>query len=517
VREQHARFQAILDNAPALIYAKDLEGRFMFVNRQFESLRRLDAEEAVGKTNYDLLPTEVADALSAHDREALEQGGPVEFEEIIPSKAGLRTFLSVKFPLRDTAGASYAVCGISTEITERRRIEAELARKEDVERANKAKTDFLSRVSHELRTPLNAILGFAQLLEMDELQSRQHESVDQILKAGRHLLELINEVLEISRIEAGNLAISLEPVQVEATIAEVLELVRPLAAKREVRLEGPRSEAGEHFVEADQQRLKQVLLNLLANAVKYNREGGSVTVSLEQGPLDRLRLLISDTGQGIAEQKLEELFRPFERLGAERTSIEGTGLGLALSKLLVEAMGGTLGVESELEVGTTFSVELALAETPFEALERADFEGPAVGTEEEAGGVHTVLHVEDNVSNFKLVEQILSSGPGIKLLAATEGDLGLELAREHHPDLVLLDLHLPGMSGEEILRRLKNDPDTQEIPVVVVSADATRSRIERLLDSGAHAYLTKPLDVRRFLAIVDEVLRPSKVQRVAGR
>jgi signal transduction histidine kinase/ActR/RegA family two-component response regulator len=390
-----------------------------------------------------------------------------------------------------------------------RRLEAGRARELDrleLERANKAKTDFLSRVSHELRTPLNAILGFGQLLEGEDLSPKQHQSVDQILKGGRHLLELINEVLEISRIEAGNLAISLEPVHVEAAIAEVLELVRAVADKHNVSLEGP-PEGGEHFVEADKQRLKQVLLNLLSNAVKYNREGGAVTVSVQQMPLSgRLGVLVSDTGQGIPEDRLADLFRPFERLGAEGTSIEGTGLGLALSKALVEAMGGILGVESSVVEGTTFSVELALVQARVDPLHRADTRGPAFTANGAGEEARTVLHIEDNLSNFQLVEQILANRPGVELLGANEGHLGLELAMQHHPDLILLDLHLPGMPGEEILKRLKSDPDTDDIPVIVLSADATESRMERLHDAGADAYLRKPLDVRRFLAVVDEVL-----------
>jgi signal transduction histidine kinase/CheY-like chemotaxis protein len=386
-----------------------------------------------------------------------------------------------------------------------RRVRAELAQKEKIEQASQAKSEFLSRVSHELRTPLNAILGFGQVLEDEELGSEQRDSVRQILKGGRHLLELINEVLDLSRIEAGNMSISLEPVDVRRTLTSILDLVRPLATQLDISLDSRLDGAGDRYAEADEQRLKQVLLNLLSNAIKYNRQGGSITVRLEEAPADQLRIHVSDTGRGMSEEQLAKLFSPFERLGAERSSIEGTGLGLTLSRGLVDAMGGTLGVKSEVGVGTTFVVELALAASPLRNSEETEClrDVPSAGG---ARGKRTVLHVEDNLSNFKLVERVLAGVTDLELLAATEGNLGLELARQHHPDLILLDLHLPGISGEEVLQRLRSDPKTEDIPVLVVSADATAARIKRLLESGASGYLTKPLDVKYFLEVVDTTL-----------
>jgi len=381
------------------------------------------------------------------------------------------------------------------EIAERRRAE------EEADRANRAKSDFLSRMSHELRTPLNGILGFGQLLEMESLPADQEESVAHILKAGRHLLGLINEVLDISRIEAGHLQLSVEPVPVGETLRAAIDLVRPLAAQRDIEL-GDKVAGDYRHVLADRQRLQQVLLNLLSNAVKYNRTRGAVAVSCEERPGGRLRILVMDTGHGISPDKLERLFTPFDRLGAEGTGIEGTGLGLALSKHLVEVMGGTLDVTSQVGVGSTFAVELPLTADPVDVL-KLPGASPTVQAERQEGRM-VVLYIEDNVANLRLVEQVLSRRPQTTLLPAMQGQLGLELAREHRPDLILLDLHLPDVPGDEVLQRLLEDPRTRGIPVVILSADATPGHVERLLAAGAEAYLTKPLDVRQLLALVDQ-------------
>ncbi len=375
--------------------------------------------------------------------------------------------------------------------------------KQEADRANQAKSEFLSRMSHELRTPLNAILGFAQVLEMEPLEAAQRESVGYILKAGQHLLALIDEVLDIARIEAGRLRLSLEPVSVKTILDEARSLIRPLAEERKVQLQVEPPESGDLYILADRQRLKQVLLNLLSNAVKYNREGGAVTLSCEEAPGNRLRFRVSDTGPGIPPEGMERLFTPFERLGAEGSSIEGTGLGLSLSKALAEAMGGAMGVESEVGRGSTFWVELAQAESPEASVVQAAQsapEGPALRKSA------AVLYVEDNLSNVRLVEHVLARRPQVRLLTAMQGRLGLDLAREHRPGLILLDLQLPDIPGDEVLRRLREDPRTRGVPVVVLSADASPGQVRRLLDAGARAYLTKPMDVRELLRIVDETL-----------
>jgi signal transduction histidine kinase len=298
--------------------------------------------------------------LEEHDREVIERGHQIEFEETVPLKDGIHIYLTVKFPLRDAVGAIYAVCAISTDVTELKRAQQELDQREALELSNRATSAFLSRVSHELRTPLNAILGFGQVLEVDALNERQRNSVEQIMKGGRHLLGLVNDLLEISRIESGELKVSLGVIDLVRAVDDIVRLVEPLAAERAVSIVH-RADPEPQPVLADEQRVRQVLLNLLSNAIKYNRDGGEVEVHVAAAREGRVAVRITDTGEGIAEEDLERLFSPFDRLGAEQTAVEGTGLGLALSKLMVEAMDGRLDVRSEPGVGSTFSIELPVA------------------------------------------------------------------------------------------------------------------------------------------------------------
>ena len=381
---------------------------------------------------------------------------------------------------------------LQQQIAERRRAEAE------ADRANRAKSDFLSRMSHELRTPLNGIIGFAQLLELDAKNPDERESVEHILKGGRHLLTLINEVLDIARIEAGKLSISLEPVSVRDVVCSALDLVRPQAALRGVRL--PATMTSDRYVTADRQRLQQVLLNLLSNAVKYNRDQGDVAVSCEQSPGGRVRLTVSDTGAGIAPGMLDRLFTPFDRLGAEQTGIDGTGLGLVLSKRLVEAMGGLIQVASGAD-GTAFTIELEASEKPAGVVVSAD----AAIDPRTSQAQGTILYIEDNVANLRLLERIVRRRPAITLLSAMQGSQGLELAQAHRPDVIILDLHLPDLPGEDVLARLRDDARTRAVPVVILSADVTPGQVTRLLAQGARAYLTKPLDLNELLSLLDEI------------
>ncbi len=376
------------------------------------------------------------------------------------------------------------------------------------EAANRAKNDFLSRMSHELRTPLNAILGFDQLLGMGALREDQKECVEQIARGGKHLLGLINEVLDVSRIETGRMELSPEPVRVGDAFREAVALVHPLAARSGVRFEVDLDRADGYHVRADVQKLKQVLLNLLTNAVKYNRAGGEVRLTCTESAPGRVKLTVADTGPGIAPEMMPRLFVPFDRLGAERTGVEGVGLGLTLSKGLVELLGGTLTATSVLGTGSRFEVELARAEPRHEGGEEIRRELPK--SLDSPVLDRTVLYIEDNHDNVRLVHGILTHRPGVHLLTATLGAQGAELARKHKPDMVLLDLHLPDCDGEQVLRRLKHNPITRAIPVVALSADATPRQIERLLAAGAQEYLTKPIDVPRFLQVVDDLLSLGK-------
>jgi PAS domain S-box-containing protein len=500
------------DSSLDLLATADFNGYFKELNPAWES--------TLGYTRNELLSRPFIEFVHPDDRaqtqaEAAKLTAPgaatINFKNRYRTKDGSYRWLEWNARSVPDEGLIYAIARDNTAQVQAEEVAREA--KEVAERANRAKSEFLSRMSHELRTPLNAVLGFGQLLEADDLSRGQRESVAQIMKGGRHLLELINEVLDISRIEAGNMTMSLEPVHVGLTLGEVLDLVNPLAAARDISLERPLPEASDRHLLADKQRLKQVLLNLLSNAIKYNRDGGSVKVSLEpvgnRSCPSELLILVTDTGRGISEEQQSKLFSPFERLGAEQSSIEGTGLGLTLSRLLVEEMGGTLAVESEPWVGSTFLIKLPLTSAPLDSIQQPAAISPDASSDRSPLPKRTILYVEDNFDNFKLVERILAGRPELELLTAMNGNLAVELAQQHRPDLVLLDLHLPGIPGEDVLKRLKGDPSTHHIPVVVVSADATERRIKSLLAGGARDYLTKPLDVSRFLAVVEDSLSES--------
>jgi CheY-like chemotaxis protein len=357
-------------------------------------------------------------------------------------------------------------------------------------------------MSHELRTPLNAVVGFAQVLEFDQLTEEQHESVAQILKGGRHLLDLINEILDISRIETGQLNLSPEPVWVADLLRESVDLIAPLARQRALSVIPPSPQSCDCHVFADRQRLKQVMLNLLSNAVKYNRTGGTIELTCTQQPNHRTRISVTDTGHGISPQQQSKLFVPFERLDANQSDVEGTGIGLALARRLAEAMSGVLEVESTVGQGSTFSVELPAAEGQIQRYERLSPTTLGGAPDTESSSRHTILYIEDNVSNLKLIERVLARHTNVELIAAMQGRIGIDLARQHRPDLVLLDLHLPDLSGDEVLQQLRDDPATTTIPVIMVSADATPRQVQRLLSGGAAAYLTKPIDVKELLRVV---------------
>lgn len=440
--------------------------------------------------------------------------------QIVAGDAELR-WIEVQGKAEATAdGAVLKMIGTVLDVTERKNAEGALAalnadlerqvqeRTAEAERANEAKSEFLSRMSHELRTPLNAMLGFAQLLGMDDLNADQAASVEHIMSGGHHLLGLINEVLDLACIESGHLAISLEPVALSAVLDDALALVRPQAAATSVSLPTHVPAGADVHVVADQQRLRQIILNLLSNAVKYNSEAGTVSLSCERREDGRLRLGFTDTGAGVAAEDVERIFSPFQRLGAAATAIEGTGLGLAVSKRLADAMGAEIGLSSVPGQGSTFWVDLTVADsqaTPSEmpVLERWELRPGAKPA--------TVLYIEDNPSNLQLVAALLNRRPHVRLLTANSGHMGLEAAREGSPDLVLLDLDLPDISGAEVLSRLRSNVPTEMIPVVVVSADATESQVRRLLAAGATAYLTKPLDVDLFFTVVDEALQATPV------
>jgi signal transduction histidine kinase/CheY-like chemotaxis protein len=370
-------------------------------------------------------------------------------------------------------------------------------------RATQAKNTFLSSTSHELRTPLNSILGFAQLLQMSELSEEDNDGVERILGAGRHLLALINELIDIARIESGDLSLSLEPVLVRPLIEETGQLMAPLAAERSIRIIQHCAHPA-LAVQADRQRLSQVLVNLISNAVKYNHQGGTITISCQEQGTGQAAIVVFDTGPGISPENIERIFVPFERLGAEQTAVEGTGIGLPLARALTDAMHGQLTASSVPGQGATFTLSLPrapdLAHVPAPGLAPAAM---AAGPHLPAGASVSVLYIEDNPANVEVVSRFLHSKPNTTLRSETSGRAGIECAVRDMPDIILLDLHLPDMHGDQVLRELKAQPATAAIPVVVLSADASHGVVHRLLTGGALAYLTKPIELAQLGKMLD--------------
>ena len=514
--EQQTRIlKSILDSMGDGVVVADKEGTFLMANPAAKQI--LGSHAFAGDMNrwaehYGLF---LPDMVSRYPTDQLAfvraiHGESVDGAEVYirPAGASEGTWASITArPLRQEDGAIRGGIMVLRDITAaKHNADALEFAKREAETANQAKSEFLSRMSHELRTPLNAILGFAQLLELSDLDERGRDNVEHILKGGYHLLDLINEVLDLARIETGRLSLSPEPVCMREALRDALDLVRPLALEQNIHISPEVAIRCDRHVHADRQRLKQVLLNLLSNAIKFNRNGGSIVLACEETSENKLRIEITDSGCGISPEGLKKIFTPFERLAADRTEVGGTGLGLALSKRLVEAMGGTIGVESAVGLGSKFFIELTLLEDPAKWLE----DNPAVlemAHENSESRRGTILYIEDNASNLRLVEQIVAHSSGVQLITAMQGQLGLDLARMHAPDWILLDLHLPDLPGEEVLRRLRQDPRTKEIPVTVLSADATRGQISRLLTAGARDYLTKPVDVRQLLQLLDQTLK----------
>lgn len=420
--------------------------------------------------------------------------------------------------LRDDHADLIGYLLIGTDNSVRKRVEQQLNEAvAAAEKANRAKTDFISSMSHELRTPLNAILGFAQLVESGtpEPTVTQKRGIDQILKAGWYLLDLINEILDLALIESGTMSLSGEPVSLAEVLLECRAMVEDQARQRGIgmtfaRLEAPR------FVKADRTRLKQVLINLLFNAIKYNQSGGHVTVVCTLSAQERVRISVRDTGPGLTTEQLGQLFQPFNRLGQESGGEEGTGIGLVVTKRLMELMGGLIGVESTPGVGSVFWVEMPLTAAPQSlasdalALDQPRTEAPLGAPQ------HTVLYVEDNPANLELVELIVARRPDLRLLGAADASVGIEFARVYQPALILMDINLPGISGIEAMEILRADPSTAHIPILALSANAVPHDIERGMAAGFFNYITKPIKVNQFMAALDQALAFAQTHRSAG-
>jgi|GEM_PF-589139 len=519
------RYRILVEHAPEAIVVFDAEsGRFVDANDNALRLFGMTREQMLRATPADLSPPLQPDgqASSVLGMERINEalnGVTSTFDWVHRNAAGEDIPCEMRL-VRLPAAEGRLVRGSITDISARKQAELELKRLNDelearvlqrtlelsvamaeAERANMAKSEFLSRMSHELRTPLNAILGFGQLLELEKLPDDQGDNVHEVLHAGRHLLELINEVLDLARIESGKFTISLEPLALQAMIEDCLALIRPQAEARGIEIDAAGNDC-RWQVRADRTRLKQVLLNLLSNAIKYNSSRGRLSVTcVAQG--DHVQIRVSDTGAGLTPEQLARLFKPFERLDADSTGIEGTGIGLALSKRLVEMMDGEIGVESTPGIGSTFWLSLAMAAG---ALETVAPERPIAAVPVARQGQFDVLCIEDNPANLRLIERILSSRPDIRLLSAGAPGQGLELARAHRPALILLDINLPDMDGYAVMACLRESPLTRDIPVIAISANAMPQDLELGKAAGFTDYLTKPLDIGRFLSVVESTL-----------
>ncbi|MCG5526232.1 response regulator [Ectothiorhodospira haloalkaliphila] len=441
-----------------------------------------------------------------HERKAMEGHDQNLVHRIVRPDGDVRHVNQLKTLQTNAAGKPIRLIGTVQDVTERMKFEAALvAAREEAERANQAKSEFLSNMSHELRTPMNAILGFGQILEYDaSLAEGQRDDVLQILKAGRHLMTLIDEVLDLAKIDSGRIELSLETVEIDCVVEECLSLVSSLAEERSIQLD---HQGGQGLlVQADRTRLKQALLNLLSNAIKYNRMEGCVTVYVQVTEYDRVRVRVTDTGHGIPSERLSELFEPFNRLGAETTGIDGTGIGLTLTRRIIELMGGTVDVETEVGVGSTFWIELTRAALLDSGREPEISMPTAVGRDADVETPLNVLYIEDNPSNIKLMERLLSRVARVQLMTAHTPELGLELARSRRPELILLDINLPGMDGYGVLEALCADAGLKDTPVIAITARAMVRDIERGRTAGFFEYLTKPLDAEQFLGVVRRCL-----------
>ena len=507
LRESEERFRHLVGQAGDAFFVCDLDGHIIDVNQAACESLGYRREELLGLPAGSVdLTFDPAQVLSRW--RGWKAGHAESFQTLHRRKDGTTFPVEARVSVIHTDGRRY-VLALVRDVTERHRTETALQQaKEEAEKANRAKSEFLSRMSHELRTPLNAILGFGRILLGQVAGAKQKDCAAQVVSAGHHLLGLINEVLDIARIETGRVELSLEPIRVENLVAETLDLIRPQAQERGLTFDVSLGGCEDCLLLADRKRCKQVLLNLLSNAVKYSPVPGRIQIVCRQQPSREIRLSVSDTGPGIAADKIERLFVAFDRLGAERSAVPGTGLGLTLSKHLAEVMGGSIGVRSTPGVGSTFWLQLpgtpgaapGLGPPPPGSGLEADPETTAAGPAETIAG--TVLYIEDSDSNLHLMEHLFSSLPRVRLLTARSGGEGLKLARARQPVLILLDLHLPDMPGWEVLARLQSGRRTRRIPVVGVSADATPSTAERLIKAGACAYLTKPLNIDTFYQLL---------------
>ncbi|MGD0113405.1 MAG: PAS domain S-box protein, partial [Armatimonadota bacterium] len=514
LRDQQFYTRSLFESNIDAIMTTDPSGIITDVNKQMEALTGCTRDELIGAPfkNYFTDP----ERAEASIKLVLSEKKVTNYELTARAWDGKETVVSYNATtFYDRDRKLQGVFAAARDVTELKRFEQTLkennveleSAKSVAEEANLAKSDFLSRMSHELRSPLNAILGFAQLMESNSPppSPSQQESIGQILQAGWHLLKLINEILDLAKIESGKLTLSPEPLSMAEVMSECQAMIQSQAQQRGIGMTFPSFDIP-YFVHADRTRVKQVLINLLSNAIKYNKVGGTVVVDCFASAPERIHISVKDTGEGLPPEKLAQLFQPFNRLGQETSGEEGTGIGLVVAKQLVELMGGAIGAESTVRAGSVFWIELIADVAP----------QPAVGEDEPIAIVQPqvpngappriLLYVEDNPANLQLVEQLIARRPDLRLLTAVTGRLGVELARTSQPELILMDINLPDISGIEALEILREDPATAHIPVVAISANAMPRDIENGLEAGFFRYLTKPIKVDEFMDTLNVAL-----------
>ncbi|MFA6314304.1 MAG: PAS domain S-box protein [Sterolibacterium sp.] len=516
------KLKVTLNSIGDAVVTTDAEARVTLLNPLAEQLTGWKQAEAIGCP-----VTEVIDIINKETRQhsavpvmaTLAHGkikGLANHTVLIARDGSERDIADSCAPICDHEGRVIGAVLVFRDVTEEyaaqqalvdKNVDLENARAV-AEKASLAKSTFLSSISHELRTPLNAILGFTQLLEsgLPPPTDKQMERLHQIAKAGWYLLELINEILDLSVIESGKLSLSRESVSLSEIMRECQTMIEPQAQVRGIRMGFVAFDSSWH-ANVDRTRVTQALINLLSNAIKYNRENGTVEVKCTCTP-ERLHISIKDSGAGLSPEQLLQLFQPFNRLGQENGSEEGTGIGLAITKQLIELMGGTISVESTVGVGSEFVIELIRDVTPrLAAGNTMPTDSGIHPTDQASAPPRTLLYVEDNPANLMLVEQIIESHPRIRMLSARDGNVGVALARAHLPDVILMDINLPGISGIEAMKILRKDPATKHIPIIALSANAMLRDITKGLEAGFFRYLTKPIKINEFMNALDDALR----------
>jgi PAS domain S-box-containing protein len=515
LRDQQFYTRSLIESNIDAMITTDPRGIITDVNKQTEALTGCTRDELIGAPfkNYFTDPERAEAAIKL----VLGEKNVTDYELTASARDGQQTLVSYNATtFYDRDRRLQGVFAAARDVTDRKRFELELQEtnvelegaKFAAEKANLAKSEFLSSMSHELRSPLNAILGFAQLLESTSPlpTPAQKENIGHILQAGWHLLQLINEVLDLAVIESGTLSISPDPASLAEVMTECQTMMEPQAQQRGIRMTFPQADLPFH-VNADRTRVKQVIINLLSNAIKYNRERGTVEVTCAVISPERIRISVKDTGAGLPPEKVTQLFQPFNRLGREGSAEEGTGIGLVMSKRVVEQMKGVIGVESTVGVGSVFWFELLLTPAPPPPAAVSDESTIAAPPRVPAGApLRTLLYVEDNPANLALVEQLMARRSDLRLLTAVNGTLGIELARTSQPDVILMDINLPGISGIEALTILRQDPATAHIPIVALSANAMPRDIKKGLEAGFFYYLTKPIKINEFMDTIDVAL-----------